>query len=118
MVRKVRNCCKTCENLACVATIIGQLQHTEYLKPTFLDTSKWAIRPVFLETVTYDDHSREMIKIWWTKDYSVEQFKPEVYTSFQKRIKIARGIVSIIGDLRYTRDCTLSQVLTKYRGKY
>ena len=54
MIRKVRNCCETCENLVCVATTIGQLQHTEYLKPTFLDdTFKWAIRPVFPETVTY-----------------------------------------------------------------
>ena len=47
MIRKVRNCCETCENLVCVATTIGQLQHTEYLKPTFLDTFKWAIRPRF-----------------------------------------------------------------------
>ena len=54
MIRKVRNCCETCENLVCVATTIGQLQHTEYLKPTFLDTFKWAIRPVFPETVTYN----------------------------------------------------------------
>ena len=53
MIRKVRNCCETCENLVCVATTIGQLQHTEYLKPTFLDTFKWAIRPVFPETVTF-----------------------------------------------------------------
>ena len=53
MIRKVRNCCETCENLVCVATTIGQLQHTEYLKPTFLDTFKWAIRPIFPETVTY-----------------------------------------------------------------
>ena len=53
MIRKVRNCCETCENLVCVATTIGQLQHTEYLKPTFLETFKWAIRPVFPETVTY-----------------------------------------------------------------
>ena len=53
MTRKVRNCCETCENLVCVATTIGQLQHTEYLKPTFLDTFKWAIRPVFPETVTF-----------------------------------------------------------------
>ena len=53
MFRKVRNCCETCENLVCVATTIGQLQHTEYLKPTFLDTFKWAMRPVFPETVTY-----------------------------------------------------------------
>ena len=49
----VRNCCKTCENLVCVATTIDQLQHTEYLKPTFLDTFKWAIKPVFPETVTF-----------------------------------------------------------------
>ena len=42
-----------CENLVCVAITIGQLQHIEYLIPTFLDTFKWAIRPVFPETVTY-----------------------------------------------------------------
>ena len=54
MIRKVRNCCETCENLVCVATTIGQLQHSEYVKPTFLDTFKWAIRPVFPETVTFD----------------------------------------------------------------
>ena len=53
MIRKVRNCCETCENLVSVATTIGQLHHTEYLKPTFLDTFKWAIRLVFPETVTY-----------------------------------------------------------------
>ena len=53
MIRKVRNCCKTCENLVCIATTIGQLQHFQYLKPTFLDTFKSAIRPVFPETVTY-----------------------------------------------------------------
>ena len=41
-----------CENLVCVATTIGQLQHSEYLKPTFLDTLKWVIRPVFPERVT------------------------------------------------------------------
>ena len=52
MIRKVRKCCEACENLVCVATTIGQLQHSEYLKPTFLDTFKWAIRPVFPETVT------------------------------------------------------------------
>ena len=52
MIRKARNCCETCENLVCVPTTIGQLQHTECLKPTFLDTFKWAIRPVFPETVT------------------------------------------------------------------
>ena len=38
MIRKVRNCCETCENLVCIATTIGQLQHSEYLKSTFLDT--------------------------------------------------------------------------------
>ena len=42
-----------CENLVCVATTIGQLQHSEYLKPAFLDTFKWAIRLIFPETVTY-----------------------------------------------------------------
>ena len=52
MIRKVRNCCKTCENLVCIATTIDQLQHSEYLKPMFLNTFKWAIRPVFPETVT------------------------------------------------------------------
>ena len=53
MIREVRNCCKTCENLVCVATTIGQLQHSEYLKPTFLDTFRWAIRLVFPEIVTF-----------------------------------------------------------------
>ena len=43
-----------CENLVCVATTTGQLQQSEYLKPTFLDTFKWAIRLVFSETVTYN----------------------------------------------------------------
>ena len=42
-----------CENVVCVATTTGQLQYFEYLKPMFLDTFKWAIRPVFPETVTY-----------------------------------------------------------------
>ena len=63
MIRKVRNCCETCENLVCVATTIGQLQHTEYLKPTFLDTFEWAIRPVFPETVTY------VINMHWLSFY-------------------------------------------------
>ena len=62
MIRKVRNCCETCENLVCVATTIGQLQHTEYLKPTFLDTFKWAIRPVFPETVTYVNDIPDVVK--------------------------------------------------------
>ena len=35
-----------CENLVHVATIIGKLQHSEYLKPAFLDTIRWAIRPL------------------------------------------------------------------------
>ena len=61
MIRKVRNCCETCENLVRVAATIGQLQHTEYLKPTFLDTFKWAIRPVFPETVTYCDSTGTLI---------------------------------------------------------
>ena len=52
MIWRVINCCKTCENLVRVATTIGKLQHSEYLKPTFLDTFKWVIRPVFPETVT------------------------------------------------------------------
>ena len=52
MIRKIRNCCETCENLVCVATTIGQLQHSEYLKLTFLDTFEWTIRQVFPATVT------------------------------------------------------------------
>jgi len=36
-----------------VATTIGKLQHLEYLKPPFLDTCEWAIRPVFPDTVTF-----------------------------------------------------------------
>ena len=48
-----KNCCETCKNLVYVATTIGQLQHSENLKPTFLDTFKWAIQPVFPETVTF-----------------------------------------------------------------
>ena len=57
MIRKVRYCCETCENLVCVATTIGQLQHSEYLKPMFLDTFKWAIRPVFPEAVTINSYT-------------------------------------------------------------
>ena len=48
-----------CENLVCVAATIGQLQHSEYLKPTFLDTFKWTIRPIFPETVTILEKSSE-----------------------------------------------------------
>ena len=36
----VRNWCKTCENLVHIASTIGELQHTKYLKPAFLDTFK------------------------------------------------------------------------------
>ena len=54
MIWKVRNCCKMCENLVCVATTTGQLQHSEYLKLTFLDTFKWAMRSVFPEPVTFN----------------------------------------------------------------
>jgi len=46
------HCCKTCENLVHIATTTGKLQHLENLKPAFLDTCRWAIRPVFPETVT------------------------------------------------------------------
>jgi len=35
-----------------IATTIDKLQHLEYLKPPFLDTCEWAIRPVFPNTVT------------------------------------------------------------------
>ena len=31
----------------------GELQHTEFLKPSFLDALKWAIRPVLSDQVTY-----------------------------------------------------------------
>ena len=65
MIRKVRNCCETCENLVCVATIIGQLQHSKYLKLTFLDTVKWAIRPVFPETVTYSSVTAMIESLNW-----------------------------------------------------
>jgi len=38
------------------------VQHLEYLKPPFLDTCEWAIRPVFPDTVTYALYGRsEMI---------------------------------------------------------
>jgi len=50
--RYVIHCCKTCENLVHIATTIGKLQHLEYLKPPFLDTCEWVIRPVFSEIVT------------------------------------------------------------------
>ena len=78
MIRKVRNCCETCENLVCVATTIGQLQHTEDLKPMFLDTFKWAIRPVFPETVTY---------IYIFKFYS------SLLKAFQVDLKACLGLV-------------------------
>ena len=54
-----------CENLVYVATTIGQLQHTEYLKPTFLDTFKWAIRPVFPETVTIVLQGEKWLELKW-----------------------------------------------------
>jgi len=34
------------------ATTIGKLQHLEYLKKSFLDTCRWAIRPVFPKSST------------------------------------------------------------------
>jgi len=40
-----------------VATTIGKLQQLEYLKPPFLDTCEWVIRPVFPDTVTNEEHS-------------------------------------------------------------
>ena len=42
-----------CGNLVHIASTIGELQHTKYLKPAFLDTFKYAIRPVFPDWVTY-----------------------------------------------------------------
>ena len=39
-----------CENLVHVASSIGELQHTRYLKPEFLDTFK---RLVFPDWATY-----------------------------------------------------------------
>jgi len=62
MIWKVKDCCKTCENLVRVATTIGKLQHPEYLKPQFLDTLEWAIRPVFPDTVTYNEEFLEVSK--------------------------------------------------------
>ena len=41
MLWKVRNWCKTCENLIHIASNIGELQHTKYLKLAFLDTFKY-----------------------------------------------------------------------------
>ena len=39
-VWKVKNWCKTCENLVHIASTIDELQHTTYLKPVFLNTFK------------------------------------------------------------------------------
>ena len=50
------------ENLVGVAGTIGQLQHTESLKLMFLDTFKWAIRPVFPETATYQERGLFKLK--------------------------------------------------------
>ena len=85
MIRKVRHCCETCENLVCVTTTIGQLQHSEYLKPTFLDTFKWAIRLVFPETVTFKG-KREL-----------------------KKLKIPRGVVVKVQSKGWN-DATLTKV--------
>jgi len=42
-----------CENLVYIAATIGKLQDLEYLKPPFLNTCEWVIRPVFPDTVTH-----------------------------------------------------------------
>ena len=44
MLWKVRNWCKTCENLVHTASTIGELQ---YLKPAFLDTFKLGVKTGF-----------------------------------------------------------------------
>ena len=49
----VINWCEMCENLVHIATTLDKLQHSEYLKPVFLYTFKWVIRPVLPETVTF-----------------------------------------------------------------
>ena len=49
----VRNWCKTCENLVHIASTIGGLLHTKYLKLVFLDTFKKAISLVFSDWVTF-----------------------------------------------------------------
>ena len=73
-----------CENLVCVATTIGQLQHTEYLKPTFLDTFKWAIIPVFPETVTNADRQ------WLLRDkYNSYVVIGSIYNIIVYRILVA-----------------------------
>ena len=36
-----------------VTSAIGELQHTEFLKPLFLYALKWAISPVLSDQVTY-----------------------------------------------------------------
>jgi len=33
------HCSKMCKKLLCVATTIGKLKHSKYLKPAFLDTA-------------------------------------------------------------------------------
>ena len=52
-----------CENLVRAATTISKLQHFEYLKPVFLGTFKWAIRPVFPDWVTYS-HEQASTKLY------------------------------------------------------
>ena len=40
-------------NLVNIASTIGELQYTKYLKSAFLDTFKWVIRLVYPDWVTY-----------------------------------------------------------------
>ena len=56
MVLKVRNKYKTCKNLVGITLAIGELRHTEFLKPSFLYALKWAISLVLSDEVTYCMH--------------------------------------------------------------
>ena len=75
-----------CENFVGVTLAIGKLQHTEFLKLSFLYALKWAISPVLLDQVTYD-------KVWACTVYvqlGVMVFKRSVLESRTKNKSILR----------------------------
>ena len=64
MIRKVLNVCKMCEILVRIATTIDKPQQSEYLKPTFLDTFKWAGFPRDCHIYNLLSHVYALAKLW------------------------------------------------------
>jgi len=106
-----------CENLVRVATTIGKLQHLEYLKPPSLDTCEWAIRPVFPETVTYN---QSYTSCWDTVDIVASNIDSlqhiDTYINLPSNLSSNQNFLSImsLANLqKYTNNDTTTVVPTE-----